>query len=630
MAIASSTITINAGWTRGQLITQLEQGLTFAGFHSPVSEGLICGVGYTSATSIGGTVGTTNDDYLDVFPITNTGIGTGASFNILRTNGVVDFIQINRPGIGYSNGDIVTIPADSIGGTVNGATNIIIPVVVESTATGINTYNFSYTGQYVLSGTDINGSVSNVGMSSSYTITVREGDTLNITCTNSSNNYAVWVMYQDNKYSGQALAVNTVVNDYKTSGTITWKTRPGQAGTYYISSNSSSQYDIKHQISILPNDGSRTFSPVGYGSTTAFYDKSLANPYPWGVFKHTIQSGKRFGTTFRGIQVLSDSRIGFLVGSSFQPTSTSPNILGQKFKGSRYLDLGNNLDTSTAVTLDSAGLNGANTSGGAFALASRSDHIETIIDPNAGNAYSLELKCYKSGIDPNFVVFSYRQPNLSSTSLSGNNKCVFFFHNFTTNIWDLDNVFLSGMTFIFMTGGNTTAPTMAFRTYCAGGCDQGNSIGPSMRAAEFGYTNSNYTSSYGGTTAITDHGSKVIGYTSNAYPNSTSSVGVSGIYYRTNDATEPLVKNRGIGMPDSTNFNAIIGGIPLNSLLVPVPYYLPDDFVIIQFENSTPSLNVQQGDTIVVQAGVEEYVIITGSYNQTTKTRGILFCARTI
>jgi len=83
-------------------------------------------------------------------------------------------------------------------------------------------------------------------------------------------------------------------------------------------------------------------------------------------------------------------------------------------------------------------------------------------------------------------------------------------------------------------------------------------------------------------------------------------------------------------MPDESNFNAIISGIPLNSTYVPVPYYLPDDFVLVQFENASPSLNVQQGDTLVVQSGVEEYVVIQGSYNQTVKTRGILFCARIV
>lgn len=629
MAIASTTITINAGWTRGNLITQWEQALSFAELHSDTTTGLVIGVGYTSATSIGGTVGTTNTTYRDIFPITNTGIGTGASFNVTRNNGVVSTILMNRPGVGYSGGDIITISGNDIGGISNGAENIVIPVVIDSNATGINTYNFSYTGQYVLSGTDINGSVSNVGMSSSHTITIREGDTLNITCSNSSTNFSVFVVYEDGKYSGQSLAVNTVLQGQSTTGTLTWRSSQGQAGTYYITSSASQTYNVAHNIQILANDGSRTFSPVGYGSTSTFYDKSLSNPHPWGVFKQTVQSGKRYGETFRGIQIISDSAIGFVVGSSFQPTVTYPNISATRFKGSQNLDLAEHLDTATQVSLSSSSLTATALSAGAGAFAHIPSNIfGPIIDANAGNSFSLELIVYRSGIDPKFSIFSYKQPNLSSTAISGNNKQAFFFHNFTTNIWDLDDVFLSGITQIIPSASPSTSPQLIFRTYCAGGCDWSVSAsrGPSWRAAECGYT---ITDVNQGLTRVSNIGQRSFVYQTNAYPSIPDANLASSIYYRTNDATESL-KNRGIGMSDSANFNAIISGIPLNGNLVPVPYYLPDDFVIIQFENATPSLNVQQGDTIVVQEGVEEYTIITGSYNQTTKTRGILFCARKI
>ena len=63
--------------------------------------------------------------------------------------------------------------------------------------------------------------------------------------------------------------------------------------------------------------------------------------------------------------------------------------------------------------------------------------------------------------------------------------------------------------------------------------------------------------------------------------------------------------------------------------MAPCPYYLPDDFVMIDFQINTPSANVQQGDTITI-SGSEVYTIITASYNQTTITRGIAFCARKV
>ena len=81
-------------------------------------------------------------------------------------------------------------------------------------------------------------------------------------------------------------------------------------------------------------------------------------------------------------------------------------------------------------------------------------------------------------------------------------------------------------------------------------------------------------------------------------------------------------------MPDSLNFNAVIKGLPLTSQFVPCPFYLPDDFVLIQFDNAQPGQNIQQFDTVTI-SGSEVYTVINGAYNQTTRTRGILLCART-
>ena len=80
--------------------------------------------------------------------------------------------------------------------------------------------------------------------------------------------------------------------------------------------------------------------------------------------------------------------------------------------------------------------------------------------------------------------------------------------------------------------------------------------------------------------------------------------------------------------PDVLNHNAVIKGIPISSQIVPCPYYLPDDFVLIQFDHASPGQNIQQYDTVTI-SGSEVYSVIDGAYNQTDRTRGILFCART-
>ena len=80
--------------------------------------------------------------------------------------------------------------------------------------------------------------------------------------------------------------------------------------------------------------------------------------------------------------------------------------------------------------------------------------------------------------------------------------------------------------------------------------------------------------------------------------------------------------------PDA-DYNAVVKGIPLNAVMVPSPYNMPDDFAMIDFDYASPSTNIQQGDTITI-SGSEVWTVITGSYNQTTRTRGMLFCARKV
>ena len=80
--------------------------------------------------------------------------------------------------------------------------------------------------------------------------------------------------------------------------------------------------------------------------------------------------------------------------------------------------------------------------------------------------------------------------------------------------------------------------------------------------------------------------------------------------------------------PDSVNHNAVIKGIPISGKMIPTPYYIPDDFVFIQIDIASNNQNIQQYDTVTI-SGSEVYTVIEGSYNQTSRTRGVLFCART-
>ena len=84
---------------------------------------------------------------------------------------------------------------------------------------------------------------------------------------------------------------------------------------------------------------------------------------------------------------------------------------------------------------------------------------------------------FRSGIDPNFAVLSFRAPTLSATSINGNTFGTFFLHKFTTSVWDLDHVFLGGHTQILRERSTTTnEPYINFRTFLNGTYDGNQTI----------------------------------------------------------------------------------------------------------------------------------------------------------
>jgi hypothetical protein len=471
MAITTTTISKNVGWAATDVILQLQEAFTWLGWHGDTISGIVTGI---SAYSGGGTVGSSNTDFYDVSPATTTGIGTGASFAVFRNGGTIQNVYVNRPGVGYTNGEYVTLSAEDIGGSANGATGIGITVLVAG----------------------------------------------------------------------------------------------GE-------------------------------SPVGYGTTTAFFDSEISGTYPWGVVRHQIEPNKKFGDTYRGFQTLSNTTLYIGGGSSFHPWDTTNtadrgNFYKNRWAGNTGFDISGFSPTSSALEISNTSPVLGNLIYTSFVVAN-------------STSYQLDLNLYRSGIDPNFAVFAYKHPTLSSAILSDNNYAVFFFHNFTTPIWDLDYLFLGGMTRISPETGNTGIPKITFTTHLAASTNQ-------KRSAEWGYSSS-------GSSTI-----KSTQYESSIYPQ--SSIDEISFYTRTAGNSTGGDSNSET-LNSNTFYNAVIKGIPLSAQMAPCPYYLPDDFVLIDFQINTPSVNVQQGDTITI-SGSEVYTVITASYNQTTTTRGMAFCARTV
>jgi hypothetical protein len=344
-------------------------------------------------------------------------------------------------------------------------------------------------------------------------------------------------------------------------------------------------------------------TPVEYGALNLFYDKDVTpgSSYPWGVMRHTIQENKKFGDTYRGFNISGSTSLTVNVGSAFYPwddtsTTNKNGYYPNRFAGTSYVDRPNSMTVADYYDRTTDRF---------------SDYYQVNdITFASSTSYDLDLNIFRSSEDPNFAVLSFRHPYLSSTNLNGNTYATFFIHNYTTPLWDLDNLFLGGMTQIIPDPGSD--PRLEFRTYMGSYSDNYGRAG--FRSAEFGY---DYVTSAGDVGRY-----KSFTYESNSFPGTISRTNAT--FYLRDSSTI-----RGQNISSDANFNAVIKGLPINGLFVPVPYYIPDDFVMIDFKYSAPSTNIQQGDTITISPS-EIYTVITGSYNQSGSTRGILFCARTV
>jgi len=512
MAITTTTITKNAGWAKTDVIDQLEQAFTFVNLHGSQISGLVTSI---SAYSGGGTVGSAGTYYYDVPIATTSGIGTGATFDIIRSAGSVYHVYVNRPGKGYVNNEYVTLNAADIGG-------------------------------------------------------------------------------------GSAVAIG---------------------------------------ITVLVDGGA---SPVGYGSTNQFFDKNLTpavdSARPWAVLKQDFNTSKRFGVTYRGFKAYSDSLMSIYAGSSFFPFNTT----NTSDKGGQYRDSFRGTNLLDIPASPASNDNSLDRDSDAYAqIGGQYDSYFQYASTNNPTTHALKLNVYRSGIDPSFAVLSFNQPSISGT-LNDSTFTTFIIHNFNSVLYNFDETFSAGLTLIdkdpSISEVNGGTGMIGFKTYLVGNHYNLSENALTTRTAEAGYSQIHSQSTHVGLVAQN--------YSiATSQSNYTSSTGSGKYNYESIQSTFATIYSRTGGFKDTgeltsnsstfgnkftiSTYNAVIKGIPINGNLIPCPYYMPDDFVVIDFKLAASGQDVKQGDTITISAS-EVYTVITGSYNKSTETAGVLFCARTV
>jgi hypothetical protein len=251
-------------------------------------------------------------------------------------------------------------------------------------------------------------------------------------------------------------------------------------------------------------------------------------------------------------------------------------------------------------------------------------------------AYPLSIRTYKaqSPQDTNFAVIQFTQ--------TINNAIVpyatFSLHkgpSIGANVWDLNHVWNGGfsqyttstrsVSMTHSTGGNTV--------YYADMQEEAPNTSTLAREANYGYlrnSNTTYNTYFPITTYECNIDTTNVNTIITYYRNSTYD-GATG-----NESLENFADRRK-SVSASANYYKPMKGLPICNSLMPCPYYLPDDYVMLQVATSPGLTQFRPGDTVTVSES-EVYEIILAGYQtqrngldniESNQSIGMLFCART-
>lgn len=365
-------------------------------------------------------------------------------------------------------------------------------------------------------------------------------------------------------------------------------------------------------------DGKPSIMVTNFGAGSNFYQKHPSGYY--GVAKVAHDAGKTYGTTLYGIGLDYDDsyRLVITSGSNFDwlnrpginwTTNQDTDKFGI-YSGEVGLDYQNNYKNIRRDYQSEYG--------GAMNYASNS----------TPTAYPLQIRVYRaqSPQDTNFAIIQFCQIINSIVQPFGTFSLAKG-SSFGSGVYDLDYVFQDSILKI-EDGGSRAIRFLyddtGYSYYSGSGNQEPGDDNSKVRAASYGYLRNGSSQAFSGKSSV---------FTSNIDTQNDTGSYDSITYYRnsTYDAHD------GKSVSSSANYYKPIKGIPVCTNLLPVPYYLPDDFVLLQV-GTTPGLTAfRTGDTVTV-SGSEIYEIIWAEYESqqnglddvnNNSTIGMLFMART-
>lgn len=365
-------------------------------------------------------------------------------------------------------------------------------------------------------------------------------------------------------------------------------------------------------------DGKPNLIVTDFGATSTFFQKS-DDGYN-AILKVVNNSDKIYGTSYYAFSM---------------PQSNQSDTLYQMIvKSGSYWDPFNTVATARTNNVSSSGTQQPGYFVGTIGLDVQSGHDEvakttqynsswSIASTNTSTSYPLEIRYYRDQAqDSNFCIIQFVQiinsipyPYMTFTIPRGDT-----FGNPNPGM-DLDYLYHGGL-FTYVDDGNAleihaTIPGYYYSYYSDNSpLNEPADTTSKSRDSLYGYMRNE---DGGGWSPHSRYASNI------GVENSASYDHV--IYYRndTYDKTDAFV-----------NYYRPIKGIPIQSHFIPCPYYIPDDFILIQVSTAPGLTDFRPGDTITV-SGSEKYVVILGCVTQSQEglnqiagdsTVGMLFCGR--
>jgi hypothetical protein len=402
--------------------------------------------------------------------------------------------------------------------------------------------------------------------------------------------------------------INSIGSGWSNDETITI---PGTA-IGGISPDNDLVFGVQTAGSSTNGDGIATIQVTNLGAGSNFYQKHPQGSF--AILKNVNDNSKTYGTTYWSFSTdaNNDYRMYINSGSGWEWR----NVYGEGYLGTN-IDGGTNYGYFTGQDGRDRQQN--------YAYAARSDSSFTNFNyasTATPTAYPLSIRTYRAQApqDQNFAVIQFTQ-TINGAIIPYGTFTIHKGATFGSNVWNLDHVYLG--TYTQFDVGNRDIYTY----YRSPGDYTWSSVYPQRepwnsqtktREASYGYLRdengdlhrTRYTCNID--TEVDNNNYQHI-----------------SMYYRNSTYD---------GITSAADYYKPIKGLPIDNSLVPCPYYMPDDFAMLQVSTTPGLTQFRPGDTITISPSEVYEVVLAGYQTQqngldninNNSTIGMIFMARTV